>query len=30
VDALTQALLNLKLDGRSVAILSGNSIEHAL
>lgn len=30
VDALTQALLNLKLDGRPVAILSGNSIEHAL
>jgi feruloyl-CoA synthase len=31
VDALTQALLNLKLGpGRAVAILSGNSIEHAL
>lgn len=31
VDALTQALLNLKLDpGRPVTILSGNSIEHAL
>lgn len=30
VDALTQALLDLKLDGRPVAILSGNSIEHAL
>jgi feruloyl-CoA synthase len=31
VDALTQGLLNLKLeDGRPVAILSGNSIEHAL
>lgn len=30
VDALTQALLNLGLDGRPVAILSGNSIEHAL
>jgi len=31
VDALTQALLNLKLEpGRPVAILSGNSIEHAL
>jgi feruloyl-CoA synthase len=31
VDALTQGLLNLKLEeGRSVAILSGNSIEHAL
>lgn len=31
VDALTQALLNLKVDsGRPVAILSGNSIEHAL
>lgn len=30
VDALTQALLNLNLDGRPVAILSGNSIEHAL
>ncbi|MGY3347828.1 acyl-CoA synthetase (AMP-forming)/AMP-acid ligase II [Bradyrhizobium sp. USDA 4470] len=30
VDALTQALLNLTLDGRPVAILSGNSIEHAL
>ncbi|MCA1451832.1 AMP-binding protein [Bradyrhizobium sp. BRP22] len=31
VDALTQAVLNLKLDpGRPVAILSGNSIEHAL
>src|SRR3954463_5899902 len=30
VDALTQALLNLRLDGRPVAILSGNSIEHAL
>ncbi|KRQ14764.1 AMP-binding protein [Bradyrhizobium manausense] len=30
VDALTQALLNLELDGRPVAILSGNSIEHAL
>ena len=29
-DGLTQALLNLKLDGRPVAILSGNSIEHAL
>jgi feruloyl-CoA synthase len=31
VDALTQALLNLRLDpGRPIAILSGNSIEHAL
>ena len=31
VDALTQALLNLQLDpGRPVAILSGNSVEHAL
>src|SRR3954452_2750146 len=30
VDALTQALLNLELDGRPVTILSGNSIEHAL
>jgi len=31
VDALTQSLLDLKLDeGRPVAILSGNSIEHAL
>src|SRR5215470_15005953 len=31
VDALTQGLLNLHLDeGRPVAILSGNSIEHAL
>jgi feruloyl-CoA synthase len=31
VDALTQALLNLGLEpGRPVAILSGNSIEHAL
>lgn len=30
VDALTQALLDLNLDGRPVAILSGNSIEHAL
>lgn len=31
VDALTQALLELKLEeGRAVAILSGNSIEHAL
>jgi feruloyl-CoA synthase len=31
VDALTQGLLDLKLDtGRPVAILSGNSIEHAL
>jgi len=31
VDALTQALLDLKLEpGRPVAILSGNSIEHAL
>ena len=31
VDALTQALLNLKLEpGSPVAILSGNSIEHAL
>ena len=30
VDALTQALLNLDLGGRPVAILSGNSIEHAL
>jgi feruloyl-CoA synthase len=31
VDALTQALLNFKLEeGRPVAILSGNSIEHAL
>jgi feruloyl-CoA synthase len=31
VDALTQAILNLKLPaGRPVAILSGNSIEHAL
>jgi feruloyl-CoA synthase len=30
VDALTQGLLNLALDGRPVTILSGNSIEHAL
>lgn len=31
VDALTQALLDMKIpDGRPVAILSGNSIEHAL
>src|SRR6201747_1022205 len=31
VDALTQALLNLRLEpGSPVAILSGNSIEHAL
>lgn len=30
VDALTQGLLDLKLEGRPVAILSGNSIEHAL
>src|SRR6516162_7223455 len=30
VDALTQGLLNLGIDGRPVAILSGNSIEHAL
>ena len=31
VDGLTQGLLNLGLeDGRPVAILSGNSIEHAL
>ncbi|WP_339028736.1 AMP-binding protein [Bradyrhizobium symbiodeficiens] len=30
VDALTQGLLDLGLDGRPVAILSGNSIEHAL
>jgi feruloyl-CoA synthase len=30
VDALTQALLNLGVEGRPVAILSGNSIEHAL
>jgi feruloyl-CoA synthase len=31
VDALTQGILNLKLpEGRPVAILSGNSIEHAL
>jgi feruloyl-CoA synthase len=30
VDALTQALLNLRLEGRPVTILSGNSIEHAL
>src|ERR1700754_392957 len=31
VDALTQGLLDLKLgDGRPIAILSGNSIEHAL
>ncbi len=31
VDSLTQGLLNLKLkEGRPVAILSGNSIEHAL
>ncbi|MBH5386719.1 AMP-binding protein [Bradyrhizobium diversitatis] len=30
VDALTQGLLNLKLAGRPVTILSGNSIEHAL
>src|SRR3982751_5977391 len=31
VDALTQGLLNLGLDeGRPVAILSGNSVEHAL
>ena len=31
VDSLTQGMLNLKLDeGRPVAILSGNSIEHAL
>ena len=29
-DALTQGLLDLGLDGRPVAILSGNSIEHAL
>ncbi|MEA2896548.1 MAG: feruloyl-CoA synthase [Bradyrhizobium sp.] len=31
VDALTQGILNLKLaEGRPVAVLSGNSIEHAL
>jgi feruloyl-CoA synthase len=30
VDALTQALLDLRLVDRPVAILSGNSIEHAL
>ncbi|UFZ01631.1 AMP-binding protein [Bradyrhizobium ontarionense] len=30
VDGLTQGLLNLDLGGRPVAILSGNSIEHAL
>ena len=30
VDALTQALIDLEIDGRPVAILSGNSIEHAL
>ena len=30
VDALTQALLNFKIDGLPVTILSGNSIEHAL
>src|ERR1700733_4379699 len=31
VDALTQALLDLKLEpGSPIAILSGNSIEHAL
>ena len=31
VDSLTQALLNLAVpDGRTVALLSGNSIEHAL
>ncbi|WP_315713737.1 MULTISPECIES: AMP-binding protein [unclassified Bradyrhizobium] len=30
VDGLTQGLLDLKLDGRPVAVLSGNSIEHAL
>jgi feruloyl-CoA synthase len=30
VDALTQGLLDLKLGGRPIAILSGNSIEHAL
>jgi feruloyl-CoA synthase len=31
VDALTQGLINLKLEpGRPIAILSGNSIEHAL
>jgi feruloyl-CoA synthase len=30
VDALTQALLDLGIDGRPVTILSGNSIEHAL
>src|SRR6188472_826966 len=30
VDALTQGLLNLGIDGRPVTILSGNSIEHAL
>jgi feruloyl-CoA synthase len=30
VDGLTQGLLDLNLDGRPVAILSGNSIEHAL
>ena len=31
VDGLTQGILNLKLEpGRAVAILSGNSIEHAL
>jgi len=30
VDGLTQGLLNLGLEGRPVAILSGNSIEHAL
>ena len=30
VDGLTQGLLNLGLEDRPVAILSGNSIEHAL
>ena len=30
VDALTQALLDLGINGRPVTILSGNSIEHAL
>ena len=30
VDALTQGLLDLGLDGRPVTIVSGNSIEHAL
>jgi feruloyl-CoA synthase len=30
VDALTQALLDLEIDGRPVTILSGNSVEHAL